>query len=47
MDLNELEKQIVILEADQTLNLTLTVLAGIPYLKQDLSYVKSQLDKLG
>jgi hypothetical protein len=44
MDLDQLEKEIIALEADQTLPQTITVLAGIPYLKQDIEFVKAQID---
>jgi hypothetical protein len=47
MDLQKLEQEILAMEADQTLNLTATVLAEIVYLKKDLAYVKSQLEKVG
>lgn len=44
MDLYELEKQIIALEADQLLPQTIGVISGIPALKQDLANVKTQLD---
>ena len=44
MDLDQLEKEIIALEADQTLPQTISVMAGIPYLKEDLDFVKSQID---
>ena len=44
MDLYELEKQIIALEADQLLPQTSGVISGIPTLKQDLANVKAQLD---
>lgn len=47
MDLDTLEKELVLLEADSTCAQTETILANIPQLKQDLIDVKSQLDKLG
>ena len=47
MDLDTLEKELISLEADQTCSQTANLLASIPQLKQDLIYVKSQLEKLG
>lgn len=47
MDLDTLEKEIIALEADQTCIQTANIIASIPQLKQDLIYVKSQLDKMG
>ena len=44
MDLYELEKQIIALEADQLLPQTSGVISGIPTLKQDLASAKAQLD---
>jgi hypothetical protein len=47
MNLNELEKQIIVLESDETLPQTIFLVSSIPYLKQDIEYVKAQLEKLG
>ncbi len=47
MDLDTLEKEIIVLEADKTCVQTANILASIPQLKQDLAYIKSQLDKMG
>jgi hypothetical protein len=46
MSLDELEKQIVALESEQTLTLVGNVLADIPQLKKNIDYVKLQLDNL-
>ena len=46
MNLQELENQIIVIESDDILQKVYDVLVAIPYLKNDLLFVKSRLDKL-
>ena len=47
MNLNELEQQIISIESEQILTQAQNILVRIPDLKNEIAYVKTQLDKLG